>query len=177
MDFNELVQRRRSVRSYLPGKSLEPSVIEEILKTTQLAPSWKNSETGRYYVAASPEKLEAAQACLPTFNQNSSKNAVALIVTTFVRGVSGFTAGAADNELGDGWGAYDLGLQNAYLVLKASELGLDTLIMGLRDADGLRKLLDIPETEEVAAVLALGYRDGEPVFRPRKALDEIVKIF
>ena len=173
MDFNELVQRRRSVRSYLPGKSLEPSVIEEILKTTQLAPSWKNSETGRYYVAASPEKLEAARACLPTFNQNSSKNAVALIVTTFVRGVAGFTAGATDNELGDGWGAYDLGLQNAYLVLKASELGLDTLIMGLRDGQAIREKLNIPDNEEIMAVLSLGERDEEPVLRPRKELDEI----
>ena len=177
MNFSELVQSRRSVRSYLPGKTVENEVIEEILKAAQLAPSWKNSQTARCYVASSPEMLAAVRACLPAFNQNSSKNACALIVTAFVKGQAGFTAGQPDNELADGWGAYDLGLQNAYLILKARDVGLDTLIMGLRDADALRSLLGIPETEEIAAVLALGYRDGEPAFRPRKDLSEIARFF
>ena len=177
MTFSELVLKRRSVRSYQADRPLDRSLIRQILETAQLAPSWKNSQTGRYYVVSSPELLSAARACLPTFNQNSSKNASALIVTAFVKGQAGFTAGKADNELGDGWGAYDLGLQNAYSILRASELGLDTLIMGIRDAEGLRRLLGIPETEEIAAVLALGYREGEPAFRPRKDLDEIVRFF
>ena len=34
MNFSELVQSRRSVRSYLPGKTVENEVIEEILKAT-----------------------------------------------------------------------------------------------------------------------------------------------
>ena len=177
MTFDELIQARRSVRQYLPDKVLDQSVIKEILRAAQLAPSWKNSQTGRYYVVRSLEMLEKARACLPTFNQNSSKNACALIVTSFVRGVAGFSGGEAENELGDGWGAYDLGLQNAYLTLKASDLGLDTLIMGIRDSKALRSLLDIPCTEEIGAVLALGFRDGNSSFRPRKTLDEIARFF
>ena len=56
--------------------------------------------------------------------------------------------GTADNELGNGWGCYDLGLQNENLVLKAVDLGLSTLIMGLREADRLREILNIPESRD-----------------------------
>lgn len=175
MELMELTKSRRSVRAYEAGREVTGEMIVELMQTVQLAPTWKNSQTGRYYAAITPEKIEAVRACLPAFNQKSSANA-ALVVTTFVKGVAGHTQGQPDNELGDQWGAYDLGLQNAYLVLKARDMGLDTLIMGLRDADALRALLDIPAEEQVAAVIALGWRDGEPVFRPRKELSEICKV-
>ena len=79
--------------------------------------------------------------------------------------------------MGDGWGAYDNGLSNCYLVLKARAMGFDTLIMGMRDADKLRALFSIPEGETVMAVIALGYRAEEPVRPNRKKLDDIVKFF
>lgn len=174
MDFQELIQKRRSIRSYSAEKKVTKEQLEEIIKAAQLAPTWKNSQTGRYYAAVSEEAIADVRKALPEFNQNSSKGA-ALIVTTFVKGVSGFGDGKPANEIGDEWGAYDLGLQNAYLVLKASDLGLDTLIMGIRDADALRKTLSIPETEEVVAVIAVGYRGKDPVFGGRKELEEIAK--
>jgi nitroreductase len=49
--------------------------------------------------------------------------------------------------------------------------------MGMRDADELRKLFDIPESETIMAVIALGYRDGEPNRPERRPLDEIAKFF
>lgn len=178
MEFDELTAARRSVRSYKAGKTVERSVIEQIIKSAQLAPSWKNSQTGRYYAVDTPEKLsEVREACLPEFNQSSSRNASALIVTTFVRDTAGYSDGNPVNELGNGWGAYDLGLQNAYLILKARDLGFDTLIMGIRDGEALQKLLCIPDNEIIASVIALGYRDGEADFRPRKELEDIVKFY
>lgn len=174
MELQELMQRRRSVRSFQEGRTVERSVVEEILKGAQLAPTWKNSQTGRYYVVDTPEKLAGVKkTCLPEFNQKNCANAPVLIVTAYVRDVSGHTEGKPDNELGNGWSAYDLGLQNAYLVLKACDLGLDTLIMGIRDAQSLRQQLHIPEREEIVSVIALGYREGAPVFKPRKELGEI----
>lgn len=173
MEFRKLIQQRRSVRSYQPEREVSRETVEELLRMAQMAPTWKNSQTGRYYVAVTPEKLEEVRAALPAFNQNSSANACALIVTTFVRDVSGYTSGVPDNEMGNHWGAYDLGSQNAYLVLAAREKGLDTLIMGIRDSEALRSALAIPGEEEVAAVIALGYRKDEPALRPRKDLSEI----
>jgi len=68
-------------------------------------------------------------------------------------------------------------LSNCYLILKARAMGFDTLIMGMRDADALRSLFSIPEDEAVMAVIALGYRDGEPRQPGHRSLDDIVRFF
>ncbi len=59
--------------------------------------------------------------------------------------------------------------------MKARALGLDTLIMGMRDSDALRVILGIPENETVMAVIALGHRASDPVKPTRKPLDEIAQ--
>ena len=132
-----------------------------------MAPSWKNSETGRYYVAIEKDTIEQVYNLLPDFNKTASKNA-AYIIATYKRGISG--------NGDDTWGAYDLGLQNSYLILKAKELGYDTLIMGLRDEEGLRKLFSIPDDEIMLPVIAIGKKDIELVLRPRKQIEEVLKI-
>ncbi len=147
MEFTELITARRSVRSYESAIKHEAFVL--ILKEAQQAPSWKNQQTSRCYVVETPEILEDLRAsALPSFNQNSSAHA-ALIVTTYVRNVVGFNDGTPVNEIGNGWGAYDLGLHDAYLTLAARNAGYDTLIMGIRDAEVIRARLNIPENEEV----------------------------
>lgn len=177
MDFSTLVEERRSIRAYQPGNKLSSSTLDEILKTVLQAPSWKNSQTGRYYIAVEEDSKAKVRSALPRFNQNSTENVLAYVITAFEKGRAGFTEGQADNELGDKWGAYDLGLQNAYLILKAKELGLDSLIMGLRDSAALREYFAIPDSQEVGPVIALGYRKGEAVLRRRKSAEEISKVY
>ena len=171
MEFQELIMARRSVRGYETG--ISRSELEKILREAQQAPSWKNQPTSRCYVAETPETLEALRTALPSFNQNSSANAV-LIVTTYVRNIVGFNDGTPVNEIGNGWGAYDLGLHDAYLILAAADAGYDTLIMGIRDADIIRAALGIPGNEEIMSVIAVGKRAAAPSVRPRKSLDEVV---
>lgn len=179
MEFSKILDLRRSIREYKENTSISREDVETIIRTAQLAPSWKNSQTARYYVVMSPEKLvKVKENCLPESNRRKSANAPVLIVTAFEKGISGFnTPTEPTNELGDEWGAYDLGLQNQLLLLKASELGYDTLIMGMRNADALRAELSIPETQKVVAVIALGKRDIDPSMPNHKPLDEILKIF
>ncbi|MBR6401160.1 MAG: nitroreductase family protein [Firmicutes bacterium] len=174
MEFEKVISERRSVRRYKAGTSIDKKTVEAVIAAAQQAPSWKNSQTGRYYAAVTPQKLEQVRDALPEFNRNNSKNAPVLIVTAYEKGTAGFMPdGTQVNELGDGWGAYDLGLQNAYLVLKARELGYDTLIMGIRDEKKLREAFSIPDTQQVAAVLALGVREADPTAPQRKNIDEI----
>ena len=176
MEFKKLIETRRSVRAYASAASKED--IEAILTMAQMAPSWKNGQPVRCYAVVTPEKVQEVQEkALPVFNANSSKNA-SLIVTTYVKGISGWGAeGQQANEIGNGWGAYDLGLHDAYLVLAASEMGYDTLIMGIREADALRDILGIPEDDVVMSVIAVGKRAQEPNLRPRKSLEEVTKFF
>ncbi len=179
MNLNEVIESRRSIRAYKPDTSIDRETVFDIIRTAQQAPSWKNSQTGRYYVVMSTEKVKKIKSeCLPEFNQRNSSNAPVLIVTAFEKSVSGFdNENKPVNELGDEWGAYDLGLQNQLLILKAREYNLDTLIMGIRNEVALREELSIPESQEVVAVIALGYRNIEPVKPNRKEVEDILKFF
>lgn len=174
--FDEVLTSRRSVRSYDASKKITESEVRDLIEASQEAPSWANQQPTKYYVAISEEKLTAVQDMVGG-NKKRIKNAPVLIVSTFERGKSGFFQGDKANEIGDGWGAYDNGLNNCYLILKARAMGFDTLIMGMRDADKLRELFSIPENETIMAVIALGYRAEEPNRPERKNIDDIVKFF
>lgn len=176
LSFDEVLTTRRSIRSYDAAKKISEAEVRELLMAVQEAPSWANQQPTHYYVAISPEKVAAVQD-LVGGNKSRIKDAPVLIVSTFERGKSGFFRDSPANEVGDGWGAYDNGLSNCYLVLKARAMGFDTLIMGMRDADKLRSLFAIPEGETVMAVISLGYRKGEPVQPRHRPLDDIVKFF
>jgi len=174
--FDEVFTSRRSIRNYDATRKITEAEVRDLIKGAQEAPSWANQQPTKYYVAISPEKLAAVQEMVGG-NKERIKNAPVLIVSTYERGKSGFFQGNQSNEVGDGWGAYDNGLSNCYLILKARAMGYDTLIMGMRDADKLRELFAIPESEAIMAVISLGYRAEEPNRPERRNLDEIVKFF
>ena len=177
VSFDSVLATRRSVRSYDATKSVSEAQVREILTAAQEAPSWANQQPSKYYVAVSPEKVRALQELIGPRNKENVAGAPVLIVSTFERGKSGFFRDTPSNEIGDGWGAYDNGLSNAYFILKARAMGFDTLIMGFRESEPIRALFGIPENEEVMAVIALGYRASEPNQPQHRKLDEIAKFF
>jgi Nitroreductase len=174
--LDELFLTRRSIRAYEPGRTVTEAQVRELLAAAQNAPSWANQQPSKYYVAISPEK-QAAVLEMIGGNKDRVANAPVMIVSTFEKGKSGFFRGTPANDAGDFWGAYDNGLSNAYLVLKARDMGFDTLIMGMRDSDLLRELFQIPENEMILAVISLGYRAEEPNMPAHRPLDEVVKFF
>ncbi len=178
MEFKDIVNKRRSIRKYKTDK-VERALIDECIACAIDAPSWKNSQTARYYVIESEEMLKAfKEAALPAFNANNVKDAPVLVVSTFVKNRAGFERdGTPTNEAGQGWGYYDLGLHNANFVLKATELGLGTLVMGIRDEAKIRELLNVAENEIIVAVIGLGYPDIEPDKPKRKTVEDITKYY
>ena len=171
MEFQKLIESRRSIRKYDGSKKVTKEQIETLIAAATEAPSWKNSETARYYCVLSDEMTKRVrEECLPGFNRERSENA-ALLVTTFVHTRAGFDKeGVPDNEVGNGWGFYDLGL-------KAAELGLGSLVMGIRDGEKLREVLEIPESEIVVSVIAVGYPAEAPARPKRRAVEDIAKFF
>ena len=174
--LDDLFLTRRSIRNYEPGRTLSEAQVRELLTAAQNAPSWANQQPSKYYVAISPEKHDAVLEMIGG-NKDRVINAPVFIVSTFEKSKSGFFRGNPANDAGELWGAYDNGLSNAYLVLKARDMGFDTLIMGMREADKLRELFAIPENEAILAVIALGYRAEEPNMPVHRPLDEVVKFF
>ena len=176
VSFDDVIKTRRSVRSYDATKTISEAEVRELLTSAQEAPSWANQQPTKYYVAQSAAMVDSVKNYIGG-NRRNVEGAPVLIISTFERGKSGFFRENPANELGDQWGAYDNGLANCYLILKARVMGFDTLIMGMRDSDALRRLFGIPENETITAVISLGYRSGEPRQPQHKNLDEIVKFF
>ena len=176
MKFSELSEARRSVRKYAKAeisKDEMAKIVEEALN----APSWKNTETTRYYAAIGDDaKAKIWNDALPGFNATSSANAAALVAVTFVPGESGYMGDTPANELGEMWGAYDCGLASSYFVLAAKNHGWDTLIMGIRDTAKVKAILGIPEKEILTSVIAVG-KSAQPYFKnPRKPVAEVLKV-
>ena len=176
MEFKELIKERRSIREFDKNRKVTKEQLEKVIALAQMAPTWKNTQNARYYCVVGDKLEEFREKALPAFNQKSSSGA-ALVVTTYVKGLAGYGPNGPADDIEAVWGGYDLGFENGYFVLAAKEEGLDTLIMGLRDADYIRQELAIPEDEVVVAVIAVGYRASEPKFGGRKELGEIAKFF
>lgn len=162
MTFQEVLEQRKSIRKYI-ARPVEEEKVREMIEAAMLAPSWKNSQTTHYYVAMG-EMLQRVREALPAFNQRNTENAPVLIVSTFVTCVSGYDvkAGEPSNELGNGWGAYDCGLHDMALLLKASELGLSTLVMGIRDAEKYARSCPFPPMSRSSASSRWAMRRSTP---------------
>lgn len=175
--FDELIMWRRSVRKFDADRRVSREQIEAIIGAAREAPSWNNLQTSRYYVVMDEAKKRELCTAFAPFDAKICEDASAVVVTTFEHGRSGFKQGAAVDELGDGWGLYDLGLHTAFFLLKAADLGVDSIVMGLRDAEKVRSILEIPPTETVVSFVGLGFRTKDVPRPKRKEVGEIAKFF
>ncbi len=174
MELNEVLNKRKSTRRQYLSKKVDDNVIRQVIEAAILAPSWKNSQVTRYYIAKSKEALQQVKNALPEFNQENVGQAPVLIVSTIVLNRSGYNKdGTPTNELGNGWGYYDCGMHNMNLLLKATELGLSTLVMGIRDEQKIKEIFAIPDNQSVVSVIALGYSDMEIERPQRKTFEDI----
>ncbi len=176
MTLEEVIKARRSTRKYSAEKQVTEAQIKTLVEAALLAPSWKNSQTARYYVILDQEKCaKFREECLPPFNAKNCENA-ALIVAAYVTKRAGFDReGNPDNELGDVWGAYDLGLANENILLCAKDLGLDTLVMGIRDEAKVRVFCEVPEDQCIVSVISVGYGEDPHNAPKRKEAEDVLK--
>ena len=174
MEFNEVVLKRKSIRAYKNTVVSKEEVIE-MIQSAQLAPTWKNSQTPRYYVVQSEEMVKKMQEVgLAPFNAQRTKEVSTYIVVTFKKNISGFNDDETPtNEMGQGWGYYDAGIATNQLILKAAEMGYGSLIMGIRDEKVIRQFLEVPEDEIITSVISIGQAEVTPERNPRKDYTEV----
>lgn len=75
MELEQAMENRRSIRKY-EAKPVETEKIRKMIQAAGLAPSWKNSQVTRYYVAQSEEAVAKVREALPEFNRNNTENAL-----------------------------------------------------------------------------------------------------
>lgn len=175
MNTTECIKGRRSIRKY-KNTEIEHSLLESIISAASYSPSWKNTQITRYIAIEDTSIIQKiADDFTPEFNSNIIRQAPVLIAVTFIKNRCGFERdGSFSTKKGDRWQMFDVGVACQTLCLAAHEQGLGTVIMGIWDEDGITELLEIPETQELAALIAIGYPDISPEAPGRKSVEDLL---
>lgn len=171
MEFERLIKERQSCRSYLP-KPVEKEKLEAILSAGRLAPSARNTQPWKLYVATG-NRAKAVAECTQDlgFNQFASDAPAFIIVTETGSAIkSGGHGRFAPNRFVE----YDIGEMVAYLTLAARDQGLGTCIIGWLNAEKLQAVVGYSSEETCSLVIAVGYSDAPLREKVRKPLEEIV---
>jgi len=164
MEFVELVRSRYSVRSYL-SRPVEQDKLDRILEAVRLAPSGSNRQPWRFVVVRDEEvRRQLVAAC-----SNQQFIAQAPVV---VAGVGLMPDRVMRCDIpGD---PVDVSIAMEHLALAAAAEGLGTCWIGAFYQGQVRKVLGIPDSAKVVAVMTLGYPADSPRSKNRKPVSEIV---
>jgi len=177
MDAQTCILTRRSVRQY-QQKPVEHELIEQIVHLASYAPSWKNTQISRYIAIEDPAIQQDIidKYCIEGANNPSIiASAPVLIAQTFIKNRAGFERdGSFSTDREAGWQYYDCGIAAQTFCLAAHDLGLSTVIMGVFDRKGLQEYLEIPEDQELMALIALGYPEQVGPAPKRKEVDVLL---
>lgn len=175
MNIQECIRNRRSIRKFKPDP-VDHKLLESIISQASYSPSWKNSQITRYIAIEDSSILcRIASDFTPSFNSAIVEQAPMLIAVTFVKGRCGFERdGSFSTSKGDRWQMFDAGIACQTLCLAAHAAGLGTVIMGIFDEQGISNLLELPEDQELAALIAIGHPDAAPVAPKRKSVEELL---
>lgn len=177
MELQEAILTRRSIRKFTDYYVTDDE-IKQVLEAARWAPSWSNTQVWEFIVVRDKELI---QQITGTYSENNpatkcSLSATALIVGCAKTGVSGCKEGVEKTKFNN-WFMFDMGLATQNLCLKAHELGLCTVIVGLFAHDKCKEILSVPEGYEVVVVIPIGKsavdkKEGPP----RKELKNFVHL-
>lgn len=179
MELLEGIKTRRSIRSF-EDKMVDNVCIKEIIASAVYAPSWKNSQVVRYRVIKNKsllEKIAKEGICNFTFNEKTILGCGGLVVVSVVKNRCGYERdGSFSTTKEDRWEMFDSGVASQTFCLAAHEKGIGSVILGIFDEEKIAELVELPENEKVACLIAIGYPKEEPMIPKRKEVEEILHI-
>ncbi|HHO76411.1 MAG TPA: nitroreductase [Deltaproteobacteria bacterium] len=177
MELTETIQNRRSVRRFTDYHVTDDE-IRELLNAAGSAQSWANTQVWEFIVVRDRALIDKVTGTYADKNPatKGSLASSALIVACAKTGVSGCYDGKDITKFSN-WFMFDLGIAVQNLCLKAHDMGLGTVVVGLMDHDACSKILSVPDGYEVVAVLPVGKpasagKNGPP----RKKLKDFVHL-
>lgn len=174
MNFLDLVRQRESCRDYLPDP-VPDEVLERCLEAFRLAPSACNRQPWRAVVVRSPATREqiCREALLPGLPMPWLAQAPVLIALATESEL--FTHRLAPFFSGVRYDLLDPGIAGEHLVLAAAAEGLGSCWIGWIRPAKLRKILHMPRSFQVLALISIGYPASRRDSTKRKDLAEICR--
>lgn len=195
------MEQRHSVRSFT-NQALSEQEILELLEAARQAPSSLNSQPWRFAVITDPATRAWIATREVSRKQSWLATAPAIIVCCadlagYVRdsqaaafffrenkvveeeplaGIEAYVAREASNPMAArfGAGAMHVGIAVAFMMLRATEMGLGTCWVGMFDEEQLKNRLGLGPDMRVVGLLAVGHANEQQVApRNRKPLAEI----
>lgn len=172
MELYDAIMNRRSMRKF-EERDVPEEILQKCLDAGRWAPSWANTQCGRFVVVKNAETKKKIAECLPERNPALRATAEAPVVVVFVAklAASGYKEGQPCDD--KQWHMYDVGLVSQNFCLAAHAEGLGTVIVGLMDYNAVGEVLGLPEGYQVVAFTPLGYPTGGDRPPKRKELSEI----
>jgi len=174
MIFNELVKKRRSVRTYL-NKKIPREIIDQCLEAARLAPSACNVQPWSFIVIDNPELKNkiADQAFSGLYSLNSFVKQAPVLIVVITDKVS-FKTGLGKLFRKVQYSLIDIGIACDHLTLQAEELGVGSCWLGWFNEKVVKKILKLPKSDSVDILISLGYPEKDYIKeKKRKSLDEI----
>lgn len=168
MEFNDVLNARYSCKKY-DGRPVEKEKLDKILEAGRMAPTARNLQLQHIYVLQSPEALAAFDSVSPC----RYGAATVLVVAYSKNGLYVYQGGKYNS------GAEDMGIITTYMMLAATDLGVNSCWLNRMDPDKMAEALHLPEDQVVVCAMDLGYAapEGKPLTNhfSRKPLTETVE--
>ena len=159
--MNKLIEDRRSIRKYQPGKPVTREQLNRLLEAAMSAPSACNSRPWEFIAVTKRETLDEIARVHPFAKMCETATAAIIIVAVPQTGRP------------EGYFPQDCGAATQNILLEAVSMGLGTCWCGVYPKDeriaAIRKLFNIPEPKLPFNVIAIGTPDEAP---DRKGLFE-----
>ncbi|WP_428081417.1 nitroreductase family protein [Candidatus Avelusimicrobium alvi] len=167
MEFTDVIKNRYSCKKFA-DKPVAKELLEAVLQAGRLAPTAKNLQEQRIYVAKSPQSLAKIDKITPC-----RYGAPTVLVVAFNKhNVFTYPGGKRDS------GVEDASIVATHMLLAAANAGLDSCWINYFDSDLAARELGLPEEEEVLMLLDLGHAAPDaapmPAHASRKELSETV---
>lgn len=171
----DVITARRSVRVFDPDRAVERERLDSILEAARLAPSSNNTQPWHFVVVTQKELREklAMAAPMGAATNKWMGKAPAIIVCC---GKPDLLLHSAVGQMFDkDFFKVDVSIAVEHMVLRARELGLGTCWVGWFDGRKVSRIVNLPQSYKVLALLPVGYPKGNwPKPKTRKATKEIV---
>jgi nitroreductase len=161
MGVKEAIGKRRAYRSLEVVEITEELVID-LAESAQLAPSCFNKQPWRFVFAYDSEVLKELHSALSRGNEWA--HFASLIIAVFSR--RDFDCVLKERE----YYLFDTGMATAFIILRATELGLVAHPIAGFDEYKVKEILGIPDSMRVITLVIVGKRSEEirPVLSDRQ---------
>ncbi len=165
MDFQELINKRYSVRAY-KSEPVEDEKLEQVLDAARLAPTASNRQPFQFIVIHTAGR----EAELRRIYRADWFCKAPLVICACSVPSQAWSRMDKKN-----YGEVDVTIAMDHLILAATALGLGTCWIAAFDPEAAREVLGLPEGVEPVVFTPLGHPADQPGAKRRKPLSELVR--